>query len=70
MSTDDLFFKESCINALQLLVPKQTAKSFIISQHNTLKSVSHPYLLATSKGRKITCIMNDCETFSKGILNV
>jgi hypothetical protein len=66
VSTDDLFFKEICINALQLLVPIQNAKSFIISQH-TLKNVTHPYLLVSSKGRNITCIMNDCETYNKGI---
>jgi len=64
ISTDDLFFKEKCINALQLLMPVRNADSFVLVQH-TLKSVSEPYLLISPKASTITCIWNDCETYNK-----
>merc|ERR1712136_105271 len=64
ISTDDLFFKEKCINALQLLMPVQNVDSFVLVQH-TLKSVSEPYLLISPKASTITCIWNDCETRTK-----
>ncbi|KAI9565706.1 hypothetical protein GHT06_009498 [Daphnia sinensis] len=64
ISSDELFFKESCFSALQYLVPVQTTKSFIISQH-TLQTTSQPCLLISNRGRKITCILNSCEESDK-----
>lgn len=65
ISSDDLLFKESCVSALHYLVPVKTTKSFIIAQH-TLQTTSQPYLLISPKGRKITCILNNCDESNKG----
>jgi len=62
--TDDLLLKENCINALQLLMPLQNDKSFILVQH-TLKSVNDPYLLVSPNASTITCIWNGCEVYTK-----
>jgi len=64
ISTDDLFFKDKCTNALQLLMPVQNVDSFVLNQH-TLKNVSEPCLMISPKASNITCIWNDCEAYSK-----
>ncbi|XP_046446302.1 folliculin-like isoform X1 [Daphnia pulex] len=64
ISSDDLCVKESCISALQYLVPVQASKNFIIAQH-TLQTTSQPCLLISNKGHSITCILNNCEGYNK-----
>lgn len=68
--TDDLFFKESCFNGLQLLVPMQAARNFILPQHSLQSASPHPYLMISDGGRKINCILIDnCESYNKGKLH-
>ena len=65
VATDDLFFKECCIAALQLLTPVPSSRNFLLPQH-TLQSASHPYLMISARDRKITLILNNCEPYNKG----